>query len=506
MTRALLLASALFLASCGDTQEQVYQRAEADPVEVVDISTPPPEPVSEWAPADLVEVEHPDWSRDAVIYEVNIRQFSEQGTFDGVREQLPRLRDLGVDILWLMPIHPIGEENRKGTLGSYYSVRDYYGINPEFGTEADFRRLVDEAHDMGFHVILDWVANHTAWDNPLAAEHPDWYERDWKGDFRPTPWWDWSDIIDLDYSKPEVREYMADAMEYWVREFEIDGYRADVAGYVPLDFWEKVRSRLEQHRPVFMLAEWQTRDLHRKAFNATYAWEWKEAMQNIARNGADTGALYGFYSANESAWPMDAMRMIYTSNHDQNSWDGVPGRIYGNAYEPAVVLQFIGEGIPMIYSGQEAGNTKQLEFFERDPIRWREHPLRDLFTRLADFKSANPALHNGEWGARTTKVENSLNRHIFTFVRERDGNRVVGIFNFSERPRGFSFTDNHVEGIYTDFQTGERNAIVTGEVRRLPAWGWQVLYQSPEAVVETDVETGAEDGAETGTADPPEQP
>ena len=485
MTRILcaLLLSASLLTACGDTQDLVVERAGEDVADLAPVTVVAEEPRSEWEPEDLVRVEHPDWSRDAVIYEVNVRQFSEAGDFEGVRAQLPRLRDLGVDILWLMPIHPIGEVNRKGTLGSYYSVKDYYGINPEFGTEDDFRRLVDEAHEMGFHVILDWVANHTAWDNPLATDHPDWYERDWKGDFRPTPWWDWSDIIDLDYSVPEVREYMADAMEYWVREFDIDGYRADVAGYVPLDFWEKVRPRLEQHRPVFMLAEWQTRDLHQEAFNATYAWEWKDAMQNIARNGAGPQALYGYYSANESAWPMDAMRMVYTSNHDQNSWDGVPGRIYGNAYEPAVVLQFIGEGIPLIYSGQEAGNTKQLEFFERDPIRWRDHPLNALFTKLTQFKSDNRALHNGAWGARTVKVENTRPQDILTFVREKDGNRVVGIFNLDQRPHSFTFPDSHVEGIYTNFADGSRNAIVQGENRRLDAWGWQVLFQGGESAI-----------------------
>ena len=224
-------------------------------------------------PQPYVKLQHPDWSRDAVIYEINVRQYSDAGTFDVVREDLPRLKELGVDILWLMPIHPIGETQRKGTLGSYYSVRDYYGVNPEFGTKDDFKRFVNDAHSQGFKVILDWVANHTAWDNELATNHPDWYEKDWKGDFRPTPWWDWSDIINLDFSRAEVRQYMSDAMTYWVGEMDVDGFRADVAGYVPLDFWEGLRARLDGVKPVFMLGEWQTRDLHKRAFDATYAWE-----------------------------------------------------------------------------------------------------------------------------------------------------------------------------------------------------------------------------------------
>ena len=430
-------------------------------------------------PEPYVKLIHPDWTRDAVIYEVNLRQYSEEGTFEAFRRDLPRLKALGVDILWLMPIHPIGEVERKGTLGSYYSVKDYYGINPEFGTEADFKRLVADAHEQGFKVILDWVANHTAWDNPLAAEHPDWYEKDWKGDFRPTPWWDWSDIIDLDFSEPGVRDYMHKAMRYWVEEMDVDGFRADVAGYVPLDFWETVRADLDTIKPVFMLAEWQTRDLHARAFDATYAWEWKEGMQNIAKGNADTGALYGYYSANESAWPIDAMRMTYTDNHDQNSWDGLPQEIYGDAYEVAIVLQFTGEGIPLIYSGQECANPNRLEFFERDPIVWRcDDPLNALFTDLVALKTDNPVLHNGAWGARTTKVENSNAQKVFSFIRRNDdGDAVLVVTNLSDTPQTFRFTDALPRGDYREFRS-DRAVTVTDAERSLAAWGWQVLVRN----------------------------
>jgi glycosidase len=215
---------------------------------------PAVETPSPYEPRPYVELAHPEWARDAVIYQINTRQFTEEGTFRAAQEQLPRLAELGVDILWVMPIHPIGEQNRKGTLGSPYSVRDYYGVNPEFGTLEDLKAFVDEAHRLGMHVILDWVANHTAWDNALVTEHPDWYERDWNGAFMSTPYWDWTDIIDLDYDSPGLRQYMTEAMVYWVREAGIDGFRADVAGYVPLDFWENVRRELEAIKPVFMLA------------------------------------------------------------------------------------------------------------------------------------------------------------------------------------------------------------------------------------------------------------
>lgn len=441
--------------------------------------TTTPQPATDnLAPDPYVQLTHPEWSRDAVIYEVNVRQYSDTGTFDAVREDLPRLKTLGVDILWLMPIHPIGELNRKGTMGSYYSVKDYFGVNPEFGTKADFKRLVDAAHAQGFHVILDWVANHTAWDHPLAASNPDWYEKDWKGDFRPTPWWDWSDIIDLDFSEPGVRQHMSDAMTYWVEEFAVDGFRADVAGYVPLDFWEGVRARLDAIRPVFMLAEWQTRDLHAKAFDATYWWEWKEAMQDIAQGKSDTGSLFYTYSANESAWPKDAMRMTYTDNHDQNSWDGLPQEIYGDAYEAAIVLQFTGEGIPLIYSGQECANPNRLEFFERDPIVWNcDDPINALFRDLVQLKTDNPVLHNGAWGARTTKVENTNPQTVFSFIRrdEATGEAVLVVANLSDQPQDYAFTNTLPQGDFRQFRGGEVS--IRDETTTLPAWGWAIYVR-----------------------------
>jgi glycosidase len=460
MRRLLTLGAALTLSACAHTEPGGAQDADS------------------FTPTPYVKLTHPDWSRDAVIYEINIRQYSEAGTFDAVREDLPRLKALGVDILWLMPIHPIGEKNRKGTLGSYYSVKDYFGVNPEFGTKDDFRALVDAAHAQGFKVILDWVANHTAWDHPLATSNPDWYEKDWKGDFRPTPWWDWSDIIDLDFNHPGVRRHISDAMTYWVEEMDVDGFRADVAGYVPLDFWESVRARLDAIKPVFMLAEWQTRDLHERAFNATYAWEWKEGMQNIAKGESDTGALYSYYSANESAWPRDAMRMTYTDNHDQNSWDGLPQEIYGDAYEAAIVLQFTGEGIPLIYSGQECANANRLEFFEKDPIVWNcDDPINALFRDLIQLKTDHPVLHNGARGATTTKVENSNPQNVFSFIRRNDaGEAVLVVANLSDEAQDFQFTDALPQGDYVTFRT-DRPVTIGTETQSLPAWGWAVYVR-----------------------------
>lgn len=432
----------------------------------------------DWTPRDVVTLENPDWSRDAVLYQINTRQFTEEGTFAAAQRELPRLKKLGVDILSLMPIHPIGEKNRKGTLGSPYSVKDYYAVNPEFGTEEDFRAFVDAAHEQGFKVILDLVANHTAWDNALASEHPDWYEKDWKGDFRPTPWWDWSDIIDLDWSQPGVRKHIGLAMEYWVREFGVDGYRADVAGYVPVDFWENARKRLEAIKPVFMLGEVQQTVWHHAAFDATYAWDWHHTSKDIAKGDGNAMSLYGYYAENESLWPRQAMRMTYIENHDSNAWEGTLEENYGDALYAMTALAFAGEGLPLIHNGMEVCNAKRLEFFEKDPIDWSQSRgcvYGTLLEQLIAFRKANPALENGQWGARMQKVENDAPEQLFSWVRQEEGNKVLGLFNLSDSPVSATLTSALPAGTYGEFPFGRPVTIAEGERIELPAWGWRLL-------------------------------
>ena len=427
--------------------------------------------------APYVKVSHPEWSRDAVIYQINTRQFTPEGTFAAAATQLPRLRQLGVDILWLMPIHPIGEKNRKGGLGSPYSVKDYYGVNPEFGSLQDFKDFLTQAHAQGFHVIIDWVANHTAWDNPLVEQHPEWYERDWKGDFRPTPWWDWSDIIDLDYRNADLRKYMTEVMTWWVREVGVDGFRCDTAGYVPLDFWENLRTELDAIRPVFMLGEAELRDLHQRAFDASYAWSWWEAVHEVAMGRADTGALFNYYSANESSWPLAAMRMTHVSNHDKNSWEGTEFEIFGDGLEAAMVLSVVGEGMPMIYNGQEAGNPRRLAFFEKDPIDWRPHPNGELYQRLITLKKRYPPLWNGEWGARMVPVTNSRAKQVLSFVRADTGHAVLALINFSATAQDFQLQDGPYAGRWQDAFDDQVFELTTDTRLSLPAWGWRVLVR-----------------------------
>jgi glycosidase len=419
---------------------------------------------------------HPDWSKDATVYQINLRQFTPDGTLRAAARELPRLHELGVRILWIMPIHPIGEQNRKGELGSPYSIRDYYGVNPEFGTLDDYKDFVHRAHELGLYVILDWVANHTAWDNALATDHPDWYARDHQGDFRPTPWWDWTDIIDLDYGVLAVREYMRKAMCYWVREADIDGYRCDVAGYVPTEFWEEARLALDGIKPVFMLAEWEARDLHRSAFDATYAWSWHEYLHKICHGEGDVSMLFVYYSWNERAWPEDAMRMTFTDNHDKNAWEGTMYELLGDGLEAAIGLSFIGEGIPLIYNGQEAGLDKRLAFFARDPIEWREHQLGPLFKQLIQLKKDHRVLWNAPWGATMIRLPNNHESEVLSFVRMDGNERVLAYFNFCDGARVLRFTEESLYvGKYRDGLTGAEIELSAGEGVNVGPWGWRVL-------------------------------
>jgi glycosidase len=408
-----------------------------------------------YTPVPYVQVEHPEWSRDAAIYQINTRQFTPEGTFTAAEKQLPRLKALGVRIIWLMPIQPIGEKNRKGSLGSPYSIRDYVAVNPEFGDLDSIRQFVAKAHQLGLYVILDWVANHTAWDNPLLEEHPEWYARDWRGEFHSPTWTDWSDVATLDYSQPGLRRYMTEAMKFWVTEVGMDGFRCDVAGFVPLDFWNQLRTELDAIRPVFMLAEWETRDLHARAFDATYAWSWHNTVHNIAMGKADVGALSGHYYEKSNSWPHDAIRMMFVSNHDKNAWDGTTFELFGAALENAIVLSVVAEGMPMIYNGQEAGNPKRLEFFEKDPIEWREHPIGALYRQLFELKKNHSVLWNGRWGSSMIPITNSAPSRVFSFVRANGEDKVFAVFNFSDKAQKVRFSESVYQGSYRIFPNNE---------------------------------------------------
>lgn len=374
-------------------------------------------------------IEQPEWSKNANIYEVNIRQYSPEGTFNAFKEDLPRLKDMGVNILWLMPIHPIGELNRKGTLGSYYAVKDYKGINPEFGTEEDFRALVNEAHELGFKVIIDWVANHTAWDHPWT-ENKDWYTLTDEGGFQP-PVDDWSDVIDLNYDNSDMRAAMIDALEYWVREFNIDGYRCDVAGMVPTDFWVDVRKALDEIKPVFMLAEDGEPELLYKAFDMNYAWEYAHIIREIAKGEQTFNDLNDLFERDAERFPFNGYRMYFTSNHDENSWNGTDPGMYGDNFENFAVLSATVAGMPLIYNGQESILDKQLKFFEKDEIEWKNYEYQDFYKMLLSLNTDNEALWNGDHGAPMKLIESP--EGTYAFSRMKGSNKImVAINNNSE--------------------------------------------------------------------------
>ncbi|WP_242121151.1 alpha-amylase family glycosyl hydrolase [Aestuariivivens sediminicola] len=432
---------------------------------------------NKYTPENYVKITHPEWTRNAAIYQLNTRQFTREGTFKAAEKELPRLKDLGADILWLMPIHEIGVKNRKGTLGSPYSVKDYYSVNSEFGSLEDLKQFVKAAHDLGMYVILDWVANHTSWDNILVEKHPEWYDKDYKGDFRPTPWWDWEDIIDLDFGNPKVWEYMINALKYWVKEVDIDGYRCDVAGFVPVDFWNNARKELDAVKPVFMLAEWESRDLHAEAFDMTYAWSWNETVHRICKGDADVNGLYIYYSWNESAFPENAYRMTFVSNHDKNAWEGTMWEQFGDGLNAAIVLSVVGEGMPLIYNGQEAGNTKRLLFFERDPIEWKDHYIGELYKSLFALMKENTALWHGKWGTTMIKVPNSIENKILSFVRQNARDKVFAVFNFSDEHQNVAFKETLYQGDYIEYFSQEATHLKEGLELKLEPWGYKVFVK-----------------------------
>ena len=432
---------------------------------------------SAYQPKPYVQLQHPDWSKNSTIYEVNIRQYTPEGTFKAFESHLPRLKAMGVDIIWLMPIHPIGVKNRKGTLGSYYSVKDYLAVNPEFGTMDDFKSLVKKIHASGMHVIIDWVANHSAWDNKLVTEHPEWYSKNNEGNFQPTPWYDWDDIIDFDYEQPELRKYMTEALKFWVSETDIDGYRCDVAGFIPVDFWDNVRVELEAIKPVFMLAEWEDRDMLKNAFDMTYAWTLWNKLREIAKEGKPVGGLIEYLAHDVSTFPRDGYKMTFTDNHDKNSWEGNQYSNFGPALETCIVFAATVNGMPLVYSGQEAGLDRSLRFFDKDTIIWKNHRNEQLYTQLFDLKHKNKALWNGKHGGQMVRVYNDSQDKIISFYREMNGNKVLPIFNFSNETVNVTLNTKFAADTYTELFSKKTYKLQGNDPIELPAWGYIVLYK-----------------------------
>lgn len=419
------------------------------------------------------------WWNDATIYEVNTRQFSPQGTFSEVEKQLPRLKEMGVDILWFMPVQPIGELNRKGSLGSYYSISDYTAVNPEFGTIQDFRRLVDKAHQLDMKVILDWVANHTSWDAKWI-NNEGWYSLDSMGN-KYSPY-DWSDVVELNYDNPRMRDEMINEMKFWIKNVGVDGFRADMAHEVPTSFWNAASDSLRALNPdIFMLAESENPDLMNKAFDMNYAWELHHLMNALAKSEVKADSLWSFYEKKYLQFPNNEIQMNFTSNHDENSWAGTEFERMGDAAPAFAALTYVLPGMPLIYNGQEAGFNRRLAFFEKDSIDWSQSKLDQysaLYRNLNSLRKDNKALWSGADGGKLVRVNNNLPDQVFSFKREKGDDCVIGVFNFTDTMVDVKLDDKSINGEYNTFGSEADMKLNVEESVTLPPYGYAIFYRN----------------------------
>ena len=433
-------------------------------------------PVTETRPF-VSEVVHPDWTKDAVLYEVNTRQFTPEGTFKAIEAHLPRLKELGVDILWFMPINPIGIKNRKEPLGSYYSVKDYLDVNPEFGKLDDFKSLVAKAHEMGFHVIMDWVPNHSSWDNKLTGQHPDWYIKDSAGKFIPPLGFDWTDVIQFDWSKKGLQDYMLDAFKFWVN-LGVDGFRVDHPDLTPPVFWERVRVELNKIKPVLMVAENEGQhDFMKKGFDMSYAWELHHLMNSVAQGKDSVTALNRYYRKEKLTFPPNVYRMTFMDNHDENSWAGTINSRLGAAQDPFAVFIFTTYGFPLLYNGQEVGLAKSLKFFVKDTIKWENNRFTPFYQGLIKLKKANKALWNGESGGTMDSIRTNRENKVFAFFRQKDDNRVVVFLNLRKKEVALKPDLEALKGDYTEYFSGAKTKFPLSDSLRLEPYGYRVYVK-----------------------------
>jgi alpha-amylase len=390
-----------------------------------------------------------EWKHHTNIYEVNLRQYTKEGTFRAFEKEMPRLKEMGVKTLWLMPITPISQKVKKGTMGSQYAAHDYVSINPEFGNLEDFKHLVDEAHKMGFNVIIDWVANHTGWDHVWTKSHPEYYLKDPKtNDFQIASGMD--DIIELDYKNPAMRQAMIDAMKFWVKETNIDGFRCDLASWVEVDFWQQARPEVEKIKPLFFIGEFDELDNpdYGKVFDASYSWTWMHKTADYYKKDLPLSELKDLL-IKYSAIGDESMRAWFTTNHDENTWNGTEYEKYGLIAKPLAVFSATWNGVPLLYSGQELPNMKRLEFFEKDVINWNgNNQMASFYQTLLNLKSTNPALRGGDSNVTTYLLKTSADDKILAYVRKNGKDEVLVVLNMSKEAVNFKIEDEQVSGSF----------------------------------------------------------
>lgn len=414
----------------------------------------------------------PEWLLRSNVYEVNVRQYSREGTFRAFETHLSRLKEMGVKILWLMPVHPISEKDRKGTLGSYYAVDDYYGINPEFGNLEDFKSLVRKAHLTGFKIIIDWVPNHTGAGHYWLESHPDFYIRDSAGIAQYA--FDWSDTRELDFDNRQMRDSMIAAMQYWIKETNIDGFRVDVASEVPLDFWEEAIPELRKLKPIFMLAEADKPEMHTAGFNATYPWELFHTLKGIASGNRNALALDSLIKKQERDFPNGAGRLYFTSNHDENSWnksdyETFPGEIHAPF---AVLTHFLPGAIPLIYSGQEEPVLRAIEFFEKDPMEFKDFERAPFYRTLLKLRDRNKAM---EISATCRIVKVGDEEKTFALLRQEGSYKILTIVNLSPSQQPVKIALPELTGSPRDIFTGKQEKLLLNSNFVLEPWGYKVF-------------------------------
>lgn len=455
----LLMLLLMFIASC-KKEKQTSVSEQLDMLEKQELAN------TSLAPISNEIMEH------AVIYEANIRQYSPEGTFKAFTKDIPVLKELGVRILWLMPIYPISKTKSKGSLGSYYAVSDYTKINPEFGTLDDFKNLIKTAHENEIYVVLDWVANHTGWDHHWIKEHPDFYTKDKEGNITHTVGTDWTDVADLNYENQEMRSEMLNAMQYWVQELNVDGFRCDVAGMVPVNFWDEVSKKLEKTKPLFMLAEGWEPELLANAFDMGYAWNTHHIMNDIAKGKQNVSNWDQRMVEVDTLYQKDDILMNFITNHDENSWNGTVKERMGDASELFAVLSYMTPGMPLIYSGQEYGMNKRLRFFEKDTIPKSKGNLFTLYQKLGQLKNKRVALSGGKNKADYIRLPNSQNDKVLSFARTKSKDSVFFIANMSDKDVSFEMEK---EGEYLEYFSRTTLKLQKKTPLRLKPWGYMVL-------------------------------
>ncbi len=417
-----------------------------------------------------------EWSHNTNIYEVNLRQYTAEGTFNAFANYLPTLKEMGVKTLWFMPITPIAQKKMKGSLGSYYACSDYTSINPEFGSMEDFKNLVKQAHEMGFKIIIDWVANHTGWDHSWTKEHPEYFLKDSvTNDFKIASGMD--DIIELDYKNPALRQAMRDAMKFWVTECDIDGFRCDLAFWVELDFWKEARKELDAVKPLFWLGEFDELEKpeYGEAFDASYAWTWMHKTEDFYKKQESLDTLLMVLKKYDDIGD-STMRAWFTTNHDENSWNGTEYEKYGEMAKALAVFSATWNGVPLLYSGQELPNLKRLEFFEKDVIAWTSaNKLNDFYKVLLQLKTNNPALRSGDPAVQTFRIKTSDAKNIFAYLRKNGGKEVLVVLNLSgQKDLHFDMLDSNVAGIYTNVFSGAANDFTINKSFEMQGWEYLV--------------------------------